>query len=135
MGPPGILHVQRRRFLWDERLYEKISIVNYSRDVVLAPLTLEYGADFRDMFEVRGATRPRRGVVRPPVCDGRSVRFGYEGLDQVERASIMAFSDAPWRIGATGCRHAGGRRFPRPAHRRLHCGRRRVSAPAHGLLP
>jgi len=100
VGPPGILHVQRRRFLWDERLYEKISIVNYSRDVVLAPLTLEYGADFRDMFEVRGATRPRRGVIRPPVCDGRSVRFGYEGLDQVERASIVAFSDAPWRIGA-----------------------------------
>ena len=100
VGPPGILHVERRRFLWDERLYERIRIVNYSRDVVLAPLTLEFGADFRDMFEVRGAKRPRRGVTLPPECDGRSVRFRYEGLDYVERASVVAFSDAPWRISA-----------------------------------
>lgn len=98
VGPPGVLHVERRRFLWGERLYERVRIVNYSRDVVQTPLSLEYAADFRDMFEVRGARRRRRGVTQPPVCDGRSVHFCYEGLDYVERASVIAFSDAPWRI-------------------------------------
>ncbi len=98
VGPPGVLHVERKRFLWDERLYERIRIVNYSRDVVLAPLTLLFDADFRDMFEVRGAHRPRRGVILPAEADGRSIRYRYEGLDGLERTSVVAFSDAPWRM-------------------------------------
>jgi glycogen debranching enzyme len=100
MGPPGVLHVERKRFLWEERLYERISCVNYSRDVVLIPLSLEFGADFRDMFEVRGMKRTRRGYLHQPEIDGRSVRFCYEGLDNVERASVISFSDPPGRLGA-----------------------------------
>src|SRR5206468_2038068 len=51
-------------------------------------------------FEVRGLRRMRRGRLQPPMLDGRSVRFGYEGLDGVERASVVAFSDPPGRLGA-----------------------------------
>src|ERR1700761_7763586 len=54
VAPPGVLHIERKRFLWDERLFERITLVNYSRDEVLTPLIVEFGADFRDMFEVRG---------------------------------------------------------------------------------
>lgn len=97
-SPSGVLHIERRRFLWEERLYERIRIFNYSRDVIQAPLVLEMGADFRDMFEVRGAKRARRGAIHPPQTDGRSVRYCYEGLDAVERASVIAFSDPPVRI-------------------------------------
>jgi glycogen debranching enzyme len=99
VGPPGVLHLERKRFLWEERLYEQISIVNYSRDVVLVPLVIEYGADFHDMFEVRGMHRLRRGVMLPTEYDGRTVRFGYEGLDRVVRRSVISFSDPPYRMG------------------------------------
>src|SRR5690606_33950000 len=85
VGPPGVLHVERKRFLWEERLYERICCVNYSRDVVLIPLSLEFGADFRDMFEVRGMHREQRGFLDNPEIDGRSVRFAYEGLDKIQR--------------------------------------------------
>ena len=71
VGPPGVLHVERKRFLWEERLYERIACVNYSRDVVLIPLSVEFGADFRDMFEVRGMHRERRGLVYPPQIGER----------------------------------------------------------------
>ncbi|MDP2012082.1 MAG: amylo-alpha-1,6-glucosidase [Phenylobacterium sp.] len=98
MGPPGVLHLERKRFLWEERLYERITCTNYSRDVVLLPLSIEFGADFQDMFEVRGMTRARRGHMLPPVLDGRRVRFTYVGLDQIERASVVAFSDPPGRL-------------------------------------
>jgi glycogen debranching enzyme len=100
VGPPGVLHVERKRFLWEERLYERITCTNYSRDVVILPLTIEFGADFHDMFEVRGMTRARRGRTLPPEVDGRSVRFGYVGLDEVERAGVIAFSDPPARLNA-----------------------------------
>ncbi|WP_309644237.1 amylo-alpha-1,6-glucosidase [Phenylobacterium sp.] len=98
MGPPGVLHVERKRFLWEERLYERISCFNYSRDVVLLPLSLEFAADFRDMFEVRGMTRAKRGYQSAPELDGRSVRYRYEGLDAVERCSVITFSDPPGRL-------------------------------------
>jgi len=98
VGPPGVLHVERKRFLWDERLYERIAIVNYSRDVVIVPLALEFDADFKDMFEVRGMKRARRGLAYPPATDGRSVRFRYDGLDQIRRGSVISFSDPPGRL-------------------------------------
>ena len=101
VGPPGVLHVERKRFLWEERLYERITIVNYSRSVLILPLAFEYAADFRDMFEVRGAHRTRRGEHHPVEVGERSVRFRYEGLDKVERYSTIIFSDPPSRMSET----------------------------------
>jgi glycogen debranching enzyme len=98
IGPPGSLHIERKRFLWEERLYERVTIVNYSRDVVIMPLAFQYDADFRDMFEVRGMSRPRRGIIFRPDVGERSVRFRYEGLDGVLRQSVIAFSDPPGRL-------------------------------------
>ncbi|MDB5494724.1 MAG: Amylo-alpha,6-glucosidase, partial [Phenylobacterium sp.] len=101
VGPPGVLHVERKRFLWEERLYERITIVNYSRSVLILPLAFEFAADFRDMFEVRGAHRTRRGQLHPVEVGERSVRFRYEGLDKVERCSTVIFSDPPSRMSET----------------------------------
>ncbi|MFI4964025.1 MAG: glycogen debranching N-terminal domain-containing protein [Caulobacterales bacterium] len=98
IAPPGVLHIERKRFLWEDRLYERVALVNYSRDEVIIPLTIEFGADFRDMFEVRGLRRAARGRLGPAELDGRSVRFSYQGLDGVERASVIAFSDPPGRL-------------------------------------
>ncbi|MBQ1543928.1 MAG: amylo-alpha-1,6-glucosidase [Caulobacteraceae bacterium] len=96
--PHGVIHLERKRFLWDGRLYERICCTNYGRDEVMAPVSIEYGADFRDMFEVRGQHRPKRGRVFPPEIDGRRTVFRYEGLDGVVRASVIAFSDPPGRM-------------------------------------
>jgi len=98
VGPPGVLHVERKRFLWEERLYERITVANYSNTVVMLPLAFEFDADFRDMFEVRGAVRPKRGTRHPAEVGERSVRFRYDGLDKVERCSVIIFSDPPSRL-------------------------------------
>ncbi|MDE2488522.1 MAG: amylo-alpha-1,6-glucosidase [Alphaproteobacteria bacterium] len=98
VGPPGVLHLERKRFLWEERLYERVVIMNYSKTVVILPLAFEFAADFRDMFEVRGAHRKRRGKLDPPDVGERSVTFRYEGLDKVERCSNITFSEAPNRL-------------------------------------
>jgi glycogen debranching enzyme len=98
VAPPGVLHIERQRFLWEGRLYERIAMVNYSRDEVIIPLVFEFDADFHDMFEVRGLNRPRRGVKRPAEMDGRSVAMRYTGLDGVDRSCVISFSDPPFRL-------------------------------------
>uniref|UniRef100_UPI0025E6FF4D amylo-alpha-1,6-glucosidase n=1 Tax=Phenylobacterium sp. TaxID=1871053 RepID=UPI0025E6FF4D len=92
------LHIARKRFLWDDRLFERICMVNYSRDEVIVPLTIEFDADFCDMFEVRGLRRARRGQMHPADLDGRSVARRYTGLDGVTRTSVISFSDPPFRL-------------------------------------
>jgi len=98
VGPPGVLHLERKRFLCEERLYERITLVNYSHEAVALPLALQFDADFRDMFEVRGARRRRSGKLFPPEAGPQSVAFRYEGLDGVERTSLVSFSHPPLRL-------------------------------------
>jgi glycogen debranching enzyme len=98
IAPPGVLHIARKRFLWDQRLFERISLVNYSRDEVIIPLVMEFDSDFHDMFEVRGLKRRRRGVKHPARIDGRSVEMRYTGLDEADRTSVITFSDPPFRL-------------------------------------
>jgi glycogen debranching enzyme len=96
--PRGAIHIERRRALQGERLYERIRCSNFGLDQVMLPLAFEYAADFRDMFEVRGLKRRRRGFTHPPKVHGRHVIFAYDGLDDVTRFSTLAFSEPPWRM-------------------------------------
>lgn len=97
-APHGVIHIERKRFLWDQRFYERLTFVNYSRDMVILPVGLEFDADFHDMFEVRGSKRPARGKSLAPTTNGRSVTFTYEGLDNVMRKSVISFSEPPGRL-------------------------------------
>lgn len=101
LGPAGVVHIERMRFLWEERLYERLSLVNYSDMEIPTPVSFEFEADFRDMFEVRGARRPRRGERRTPELLGNAVRFHYLGLDGQERESVVAFSEPPASLTTT----------------------------------
>jgi glycogen debranching enzyme len=96
--PKGVIHIERKRFLWDGRLHERIRCTNYSRDQAAAPLAFEFGADFHDMFEVRGTKRARRGRIHEPEASGRQVVFRYDGLDDITRASVIVFSEQPVRL-------------------------------------
>jgi glycogen debranching enzyme len=96
--PRGAIHIERRRTLQGERLYERIRCTNFGLDQVMLPLVIEYAADFRDMFEVRGIRRAKRGIQLQPQLLGRNVLFAYEGLDEIVRISTVAFSEPPWRM-------------------------------------
>ena len=96
--PEGVIHVERARFLWDGRLYERIMLRHYSQRSVPAPLKILYAADFADIFEVRGFTRRSRGRLQSPAVDGDAVSLAYEGLDGELRKSVLSFSRAPDRL-------------------------------------
>jgi len=97
-APPGVLHIERRRFLWKQRVYERLRIINHSLDHEILPISYEFAADFRDVFEIRGMKRKARGKSLPPKIDGRRVSFRYEGLDKVERTMVIEFSEPPGRL-------------------------------------
>ncbi len=95
----GMIHIERSRFLWQGRLHERIACTNYARLPVFLPLKLEYAADFRDMFEVRGMERTRRGTYPRIQTGADRVVLRYEGLDGVGRRTVIAFSAAPTQVG------------------------------------
>lgn len=100
-APAGVLHIERRRLLWDRRMFERVRVVNHGVEDVLLPLAFDFAADFADIFEVRGTRRPLRGELHAPMLDGRRVRFRYTGLDGVERTSCLSFSEPPARLSAS----------------------------------
>jgi glycogen debranching enzyme len=98
--PGGSLHLFRSKFIEEQTLYEKIEISNYAARAIRLDLRFGFGADFRDLFEVRGNRRERRGRALPPIVRSRDVVLGYEGLDGVVRRTRIEFGLAPDRISA-----------------------------------
>ena len=100
--PQGVIHLERRRFLWRDAVYERISLANYSDAAARVPLQLLYAADFRDMFEVRGQSRSKRGSIAEAQVGDRAVALRYQGLDSVWRNVVVSFSAAPMRLSGRG---------------------------------
>ncbi|WP_213876411.1 amylo-alpha-1,6-glucosidase [Pseudomonas sp. dw_358] len=93
--PQGVLHIERKRFLWGERMFECIGLTNYSDQPGRIPLDLQFAGDFLDMFEVRGSRRAHRGTLTAPVVDARSVTLSYHGLDGEPRCMAISCSELP----------------------------------------
>ncbi|WPP01138.1 amylo-alpha-1,6-glucosidase [Pseudomonas sp. HR96] len=92
--PQGVLHIERKRFLWAERMFECITLTNYSDHPDSIAIDLQFAGDFLDMFEVRGSRRAQRGTLGEPQVGERSVTLGYRGLDDEERCMAISFSSA-----------------------------------------
>ena len=90
----GTLHIYRTQFLWQDRLYMSLRVRNFALTPVEMSFGLEFGADFADIFEVRGEKREHRGLLHEPQLDTRSgkVVLEYEGLDGVVRRTIVGSS-------------------------------------------
>jgi glycogen debranching enzyme len=92
--PRGTLHLSRRQFLWQDILYVRFTVRNYALSPVEISLTIEFGADFADIFEVRGEKRERRGILLAPRIDraNSEIVLEYHGLDGVSRRTLIRSS-------------------------------------------
>lgn len=101
--PRGILHISRSKFLWQGVSYERLVFSNYDRFPVQVRFSLEFSADFADIFEVRGMRRARRGRLLEPVVNEEAgcAILEYEGLDGVLRQTRLCFSPRPRRLSAS----------------------------------
>lgn len=102
----GTLHIYRTQFLWQDRLYISLRVRNYALTPVEMSFALEFGADFADIFEVRGEKREHRGVLYEPQLDARDgkVVLQYKGLDGVVRRTVVG-SSPPVEFALTSALH------------------------------
>jgi glycogen debranching enzyme len=100
------LHVQRSRFLWQGVCYERFVITNYGLMPGDTLFTLRFGADFADIFEVRGTPRARRGQADSHVASPHIAVHEYVGLDQVRRRLRVQCSPAPDHLTSTTVHYA-----------------------------
>lgn len=131
------LHVRRSRFLWQARLREELRLRNYGSSPLALSLEFDFGADFRDLFEVRGARRSARGERLADQVDAHALALAYRGRDgksrtvwielsqpaQIEghRARValeLAAHSETFLLLSVGTERIGAAPLDRPAHRR-----------------
>ncbi len=96
----GTIHFFRSIFLKDKCCYERIRISNFGLEMVEFDFTIEFGADYLDIFELRGLKRKNRGNFKDPVVSENGVILRYEGLDGILRQTQVEFSPRPVSIGS-----------------------------------
>ena len=93
-----MLHIVRTIFLWRGTAYQRIGLQNHGDGRAAFDLTLSFDNDFADLFEVRGETRPRRGVGTAKLVGPADVVLDYKGLDGEPRATALHFDPRPTRL-------------------------------------
>lgn len=99
----GTLHINRNKTMSDAACYERVRIRNYGSSLVHLEVTVEFDADFADIFEVRGVSRQKRGTLSGPAQLGTgALAFEYLGLDNRTRRTIVYLPVTPTRVSG-GC--------------------------------
>ena len=93
-----MLHIVRTIFLWRGTAYQRIGVQNHGDEPASFDLTLLFDNDFADLFEVRGETRPRRGVGSSKLLGPADVALEYDGLDGKARSTALHFDPRPTRL-------------------------------------
>jgi glycogen debranching enzyme len=94
------VHIYRSKFLRQACCFERIRIENYGTETVELTLSIQFGADFADIFEVRGGSRARRGRLLEPALLEDGIQILYAGLDKVIRTTTLRVSGSAVQIAA-----------------------------------
>jgi glycogen debranching enzyme len=102
--PAEMVGIQRDLVL-NGALFEELTVTNYSRVPIVFELSLSFGADFADLFQIRGFTREHQGRILCHVTEGEDAKdftalaldtgqltLAYQGLDGAVVESRIQFS-------------------------------------------
>ncbi len=96
--PRGAVHLFRSKFLWQDVCYDKLRLANFHSIPIETSITLEFAADYADIFQVRGTKREHAGEILPPIIERDCVVLSYRGLDRRLRCTRLQFSPVPEHI-------------------------------------
>ena len=99
--PGDTVHLFRSKFLLNDTCYERIKIGNFGLDSVELKISIVYEADFADIFEIRGAERSSWGEKMPPQNISDSIKFFYNGVDDILRSTTINCRPIPDSIEDT----------------------------------
>ncbi len=95
--PAKVIHLRYLRAL-HEGLIQRLRLINFHYEPVKLSLEIRVGADFVDIFEVRGFERAKRGKLLAPRKVKNGLVFAYMGLDGKYRSTIVSFYPTPRQI-------------------------------------
>jgi glycogen debranching enzyme len=98
----GSLHITRSKLLRQSRCFETFRFINYGLSPVEVRFSIQFGADFADIFEVRGMARQARGNFREEQNGGEQIAFAYRGLDGVTRRTTVRCDPTPDSLTISG---------------------------------
>jgi glycogen debranching enzyme len=104
--PREILHIRRSKFLWQGICHERITVHNFDSRPHKCWLTINFAADFADLFEIRGMQRPKRGDITCAVIGNNKTIFRYVGLDRIERRSEICLDPPPHQLSKSQALYA-----------------------------
>jgi len=93
--PINSIQIERNWVLAGPALCHQVVVRNFARLPVEIPVDVLFGADFADLFEVRGVKRAHRGRLSEPEVALDYVRFRYHGLDGRRRYTRVRFDPQP----------------------------------------
>src|SRR5438094_3583458 len=96
--PRGTIHIYRSKVLWNKACHERLRIHNYGCAAVDFVLSIEFDADFADIFELRGTTREHHGRRLEPEVTQDGLVLAYQGLDRRFRRTRIVFDPVPSRL-------------------------------------
>jgi glycogen debranching enzyme len=99
--PLGSLYLRVRKFLWQATCHQELRVENHGTQRAEVRIGVQFGADFADVYEIRGLKRKARGDdLEPAVTEGR-VYLSYRGLDAVVRRTLLQFTPRPAQLDAS----------------------------------
>ena len=99
-----LIYLNRRQFVWRSAYYELLLVRNFDLKRHVVTLAIRFAADFADIFEVRGQTRPQHGIHAAELVSPDAVALRYRALDDVECLTELCFSPAPTELDQHGVR-------------------------------
>lgn len=96
--PENTVHIRRDQLLSRNIFFDVLSFENFNQTAIEFRVELLYGADFMDVFQVRGAARGKSGQYYRPLVGRDSIDFVYRGLDGVERRTAVRLQPAPQQL-------------------------------------
>lgn len=92
------VHILRSKFIWHEHCLERLRLRNFGQHPCRLRLGLAFGADFADLFEVRGLQRSARGTTDLSVPDKNTVELRYTARDDQVCRTLVQFSEPPQHL-------------------------------------
>ncbi|HEY3263817.1 MAG TPA: amylo-alpha-1,6-glucosidase [Actinomycetota bacterium] len=99
--PQQTLNIRRIRAV-NGRLFERVRVKNYNASAVELALEFSFGADYADIFEVRGMADESRTPPDAPSIDGSRITFSALGRDGARRSTVIEFTSEPDELRIDG---------------------------------
>lgn len=92
---PNSVSLRRYRLVVDQGVLEQLDFHNFNDFPATVELELTFGADYRDIFDVRGFRRTKYGrILLPRPIEDRLI-LGYRAPDGVVQETIIKFNRPP----------------------------------------